>query len=128
MPTPELDAIHHRYDVHKYDSRDIRIRDLLFGTYRDTTEPAARCGLPIDAERRPGATPAFKDGYDEDLPNNALQSTPNDGRGRTRALAARSFRSSAMQGGAVVLTVPMILIERHVHRVAELPATDGSSR
>jgi hypothetical protein len=35
----------------------------VFGTYRDTTKFAARCGFPDGAEKRLGAMLAFRDVY-----------------------------------------------------------------
>jgi sterol desaturase/sphingolipid hydroxylase (fatty acid hydroxylase superfamily) len=63
IQTPELHSIHHQYGVHKYNFSDIPIWDRLFGTYKDTTEFAARCGFPIGAEERLGAMLMFKDVY-----------------------------------------------------------------
>lgn len=65
IQTPELHSIHHQYDVHQYNFGDIPLWDRLFGTYRDTTTFAARCGFPQGAEERLGAMLAFKDVYRE---------------------------------------------------------------
>ena len=43
---------------------DIPIWDRLFGTYRDTTVFAPRCGFPESAEQRLGAMLRFVDVYD----------------------------------------------------------------
>ena len=66
IQTPELHSIHHQYDVHKYNFSDVPIWDRLFGTYRDTSEFAERCGFPAGAEQRLGAMLLFKDVYGED--------------------------------------------------------------
>jgi sterol desaturase/sphingolipid hydroxylase (fatty acid hydroxylase superfamily) len=65
IQTPELHSIHHEYDVHRYNFSDIPIWDRLFGTYKDTTEFAARCGFPQGAEARLGAMLLFRDVYQE---------------------------------------------------------------
>jgi hypothetical protein len=44
---------------------DIPLWDRMFGTYRDTTVFAERCGFPEGAEQRLGAMLAFVDVYDE---------------------------------------------------------------
>jgi hypothetical protein len=57
-----------QYDVHKYNFSDLPLWDRLFGTYKDTTEFAVRCGFPKGAEEQLGAMLAFKDVYrDESL-------------------------------------------------------------
>jgi sterol desaturase/sphingolipid hydroxylase (fatty acid hydroxylase superfamily) len=66
IQTPELHSIHHQYDVHKYNFSDIPLWDRLFGTYKDTTEFASRCGFPKGAEQRLGAMLRFKDVYREE--------------------------------------------------------------
>jgi len=66
IQTPELHSIHHQYNVHKYNFSDVPIWDRLFGTYRDTSEFAERCGFPAGAEQRLGAMLLFKDVYGED--------------------------------------------------------------
>lgn len=65
IQTPELHSIHHQYDVHRYNFSDVPIWDRLFGTYRDTTEFAPRCGFPWGAEQRLVAMLMFKDVYHE---------------------------------------------------------------
>jgi sterol desaturase/sphingolipid hydroxylase (fatty acid hydroxylase superfamily) len=80
IQTPELHSIHHEYDVHNYNFSDIPIWDRLFGTYRDATEFANRCGFPTGAEQRLTAMLMFRDVYRESPYNNALQATPDDGR------------------------------------------------
>lgn len=52
IQTPELHSIHHQYDVHFYNFSDLPIWDRLFGTYRDTTEFADRCGFKEASENR----------------------------------------------------------------------------
>ena len=42
--------------------------DRLFGTYKDTTEFAGRCGFPEGAEQKLGAMLAFKDVYYKEDP------------------------------------------------------------
>ena len=65
IQTPELHSIHHEIDVHKYNFSDLPIWDRLFGTYRDTTEFAPRCGFPRENERKIGKMLVFRDVYDE---------------------------------------------------------------
>jgi sterol desaturase/sphingolipid hydroxylase (fatty acid hydroxylase superfamily) len=71
IQTPELHSIHHQYDVHKNNFSDIPLWDRLFGTYRDATEFAPRCGFPRGAEQRLAAMLMFKDVYREYPPDNA---------------------------------------------------------
>jgi sterol desaturase/sphingolipid hydroxylase (fatty acid hydroxylase superfamily) len=66
IQTPELHSIHHQFNVHRYNYGDIPLWDRLFGTYRDTTEFAERCGFPRGAESKLVAMLAFKDVYIED--------------------------------------------------------------
>jgi sterol desaturase/sphingolipid hydroxylase (fatty acid hydroxylase superfamily) len=66
IQTPELHSIHHQYDVHQYNFADIPLWDRLFGTYKDTTEFADRCGFPKGAEKKLGEMLVFKDVYYED--------------------------------------------------------------
>ena len=63
IQTPELHSIHHQFDVHKYNFGDIPLWDRLFGTYKDTTTFAERCGFPAGAEERLGDMLCFKDVY-----------------------------------------------------------------
>jgi len=63
IQTPELHSIHHQYNVHKYNFGDITIWDRIFGTYKDTTEFAERCGFPKDAEHKLKEMLLFKDVY-----------------------------------------------------------------
>ena len=67
IQTPELHSIHHAYDVHRYNYSDLPLWDRLFGTYKDTTEFAERCGFPARAERKLVEMLAFKDVHREDL-------------------------------------------------------------
>lgn len=66
IQTPELHSIHHQFDVHKYNFSDIPLWDRIFGTYKDTTEFAERCGFPKGAEEKLVPMLAFKDVYFED--------------------------------------------------------------
>jgi sterol desaturase/sphingolipid hydroxylase (fatty acid hydroxylase superfamily) len=65
IQTPELHSIHHQYGVHRYNFGDIPVWDRLFGTYRDTTQFAERCGFPTGAESKLIAMLAFTDVYVE---------------------------------------------------------------
>jgi len=68
VQTPELHSVHHQLDVHLFNFGDIPIWDRLFGTYKDTTEFAERCGFPAGAEQKLLAMLAFRDVYSEDQP------------------------------------------------------------
>lgn len=68
IQTPELHSIHHQFDVHHYNYADLPLWDRLFGTYRDTTEFADRCGFPAGAEQKLVQMLAFRDVYREDGP------------------------------------------------------------
>ncbi len=63
IQTPELHSIHHQFDVHRYNFGDIPLWDRLFGTYKDTTKFAERCGFPSGAEKKLGRMLAFRDVY-----------------------------------------------------------------
>ena len=63
IQTPELHSVHHQFDVHKYNYGDIPLWDRLFGTYRDATEFAERCGFPHGAEQKLGRMLCFRDVY-----------------------------------------------------------------
>ena len=63
IQTPELHSIHHQFDVHAHNFSDIPLWDRLFGTYKDTTDFAVRCGFPEGAEEKLGAMLAFTDVY-----------------------------------------------------------------
>jgi sterol desaturase/sphingolipid hydroxylase (fatty acid hydroxylase superfamily) len=52
IQTPELHSIHHQYDVHFFNFSDLPIWDRMFGTYRDTTKFADRCGFNETSENR----------------------------------------------------------------------------
>lgn len=67
IQTPELHSIHHQYNVHKYNFSDIPLWDRIFGTYKDTTEFAARCGFPEGAEEKLADMLVFKDVYKSDI-------------------------------------------------------------
>jgi sterol desaturase/sphingolipid hydroxylase (fatty acid hydroxylase superfamily) len=66
IQTPELHSIHHQFDVHKYNFGDIPLWDRMFGTYKDATAFAERCGFPNGAERKLVPMLIFKDVYFED--------------------------------------------------------------
>ena len=63
IQTPELHSIHHQFGVHKYNFGDTPIWDRIFGTYKDTTEFAERCGFPKNAENKLKEMLLFKDVY-----------------------------------------------------------------
>jgi sterol desaturase/sphingolipid hydroxylase (fatty acid hydroxylase superfamily) len=63
IQTPELHSIHHQFDHHRHNFLDLPIWDRLFGTYRDTTDFADRCGFPTGAEAKLGRMLIFKDVY-----------------------------------------------------------------
>lgn len=65
IQTPQLHSIHHQFDVHNFNYGDLPLWDRLFGTYRDTTEFADRCGFPEGAEKRLLNMLCFKDVYHE---------------------------------------------------------------
>ncbi|HEY8086072.1 MAG TPA: sterol desaturase family protein [Methylophilaceae bacterium] len=67
IQTPELHSVHHQFDVHKYNFGDIPIWDRIFGTYKDTTEFAERCGFPKGGEEKLLHMLAFKDVYFEEV-------------------------------------------------------------
>lgn len=66
IQTPELHSIHHQFDVHRHNYGDIPLWDRLFGTYRDATTFADRCGFPEGAESELLSMWAFRDVYYED--------------------------------------------------------------
>lgn len=66
IQTPQLHSIHHQYGVHKYNFSDLPFWDRLFGTYKDTTEFADRCGFPTGAEEKLVEMLAFGDVYRDD--------------------------------------------------------------
>ncbi|APR82873.1 Putative sterol desaturase [Minicystis rosea] len=65
IQTPELHAIHHQLDVHRYNYSDLPLWDRLFGTYEDATTFIERCGFPRRNEEKLGAMLAFRDVYDD---------------------------------------------------------------
>lgn len=67
IQTPELHSIHHQFDVHNYNFADLPMWDRLFGTYKDTTDFADRCGFPDGAEQKLVKMLAFEDVYHEDV-------------------------------------------------------------
>jgi sterol desaturase/sphingolipid hydroxylase (fatty acid hydroxylase superfamily) len=63
IQTPELHSIHHQLDVHRHNYGDIPLWDRIFGTYKDATDFAERCGFPQGAEAKLVPMLAFKDVY-----------------------------------------------------------------
>ncbi len=63
VQTPELHSIHHQYDLHTFNFSDIPIWDRIFGTYKDATSFADRCGFPKGSEQRLREMLVFKDVY-----------------------------------------------------------------
>jgi sterol desaturase/sphingolipid hydroxylase (fatty acid hydroxylase superfamily) len=63
IQTPELHSIHHAFNVHAHNYSDIPLWDRLFGTYKDTTVFAKRCGFPRGAEEKLLPMLSFKDVY-----------------------------------------------------------------
>ncbi|MFT7667773.1 MAG: sterol desaturase/sphingolipid hydroxylase (fatty acid hydroxylase superfamily) [Planctomycetota bacterium] len=61
VQTPELHSIHHQEGVHRYNYGDIPIWDRLFGTYKDTTEFAPRCGFVLHREGKLAQMLVFQD-------------------------------------------------------------------
>jgi sterol desaturase/sphingolipid hydroxylase (fatty acid hydroxylase superfamily) len=61
VQTPELHSIHHEYGAHRFNYGDLPLWDRLFGTYRDATGFARRCGFPDGCEQRLGAMLVFVD-------------------------------------------------------------------
>ncbi len=66
IQTPELHSIHHQFDVHDFNYGDIPLWDRLFGSYKDATTFAERCGFPNGAEEKLFPMLAFKDVYFEE--------------------------------------------------------------
>ena len=66
IQTPELHSVHHEFDVHRHNYGDIPLWDRMFGTYRDATDFATRCGFPAGAESKLLSMLAFKDVYAQD--------------------------------------------------------------
>ena len=64
VQTPELHAVHHQLDVHRYNFADLPVWDRLFGTYKDADAFVPRCGFPGDGERHLGAMLLFQDVYE----------------------------------------------------------------
>jgi sterol desaturase/sphingolipid hydroxylase (fatty acid hydroxylase superfamily) len=50
IQTPELHSIHHEANVHFYNFSDLPLWDWMFGTYRDSTKFAQRCGFEESEE------------------------------------------------------------------------------
>jgi len=63
---PELHSLHHEFDVHRHNYGDIPLWDRLFGTYKDATAFARRCGFPDGVEKRLIPMLIFKDVYVEE--------------------------------------------------------------
>ena len=63
LQRPEHHSIHHQLDVHRYNYGDITWWDRLFGTFRETSEFASKCGFPSDHERNLGEMLLFRDSY-----------------------------------------------------------------
>lgn len=70
IQTPELHSIHHQYEVHHHNYGDIPLWDRLFGTYKDTTTFAERCGFPTGAEHKLIHMLKFKDVYQRERNSN----------------------------------------------------------
>ncbi|MFO0761478.1 MAG: sterol desaturase family protein [Byssovorax sp.] len=64
IQTPELHAVHHELDVHRYNFADLPLWDRLFGTYKDADDFAPACGFPRDNERFVKDMLLFRDVYD----------------------------------------------------------------
>jgi sterol desaturase/sphingolipid hydroxylase (fatty acid hydroxylase superfamily) len=65
IQTPELHSVHHQFDVHSHNYGDIPLWDRLFGTYKDATTFANRCGFPVGAEEKLVCMLGFRDVYVE---------------------------------------------------------------
>jgi len=63
MQRPEHHSIHHQFDVHDFNYGDITWWDRLFGTFRDTTGFADRCGFREGRENKLIKMLLFKDVY-----------------------------------------------------------------
>lgn len=63
IQTPELHSIHHQTDVHRYNFGDLPLWDRLFGTYKEATGFADRCGFPRDSERHLVMMLAFRNAF-----------------------------------------------------------------
>jgi sterol desaturase/sphingolipid hydroxylase (fatty acid hydroxylase superfamily) len=63
LQRPEYHSVHHQLDLHKFNYGDITWWDRLFGTFRESTDFAERCGFPQDHERRLGEMLMFRDQY-----------------------------------------------------------------
>ena len=64
IQTPELHAVHHELDVHRYNFADLPLWDRLFGTYKDADAFVPACGFPRDNERYLGEMLIFRDVYE----------------------------------------------------------------
>jgi sterol desaturase/sphingolipid hydroxylase (fatty acid hydroxylase superfamily) len=65
IQTPELHSVHHELDVHKFNFSDFPLWDKLFGTYKDATGFAPKCGFPRNNERKIFEMLVFKDVYND---------------------------------------------------------------
>ncbi len=72
IQTPELHSVHHQYNLHAFNYADIPLWDYLFGTHKDTTVFAKRCGFPIGAEEKLFKMLAFRDVYVAETPSSRL--------------------------------------------------------
>lgn len=63
LQRPEHHSIHHQLDLHDFNYGDITWWDRLFGTFRETSHFAARCGFPNGHEKQLGRMLVFHDGY-----------------------------------------------------------------
>lgn len=68
VQTPELHAIHHQVDVHRYNYADLPVWDRLFGTYKDANDFVPRCGFPGHGEQDLGSMLLFQDVYERGRP------------------------------------------------------------
>lgn len=72
IQTPELHSVHHQFDVHRHNYGDIPLWDRLFGTYKDATAFAERCGFPHGAEQKLGQMLLFRNmDYEPDVSSSA---------------------------------------------------------
>lgn len=97
IQTPELHSIHHAYGVHRFNFGDLPLWDRLFGTYRDATDFAPRCGFPRGAESRLAQMLLFRDVHRE-WPQAPAASA--HGASRRRSRLARAQRSSGGAGSS----------------------------
>jgi sterol desaturase/sphingolipid hydroxylase (fatty acid hydroxylase superfamily) len=72
IQTPELHSVHHEVDVHRHNFADLPLWDRLFGTYKDATSFAVRCGFPRNNERFFRDILLFRDIYRRGEPPDAI--------------------------------------------------------